>query len=98
MAHIETWYACRCGASYSTRKEAVERAVSHVHPERWAVGRTGKAVRIYDNWAPNSAHGVNGALIEAELSDNVELRRRQLAAMEEKRKCEREKKKIIYLK
>lgn len=70
--------------SYSTRKEAVECAVSHVHPERWAVGSTGKAVRIYDNWAPNSAHGVNGALIEAELSDNVELRRRQLAAMEEK--------------
>lgn len=79
MAHVEIWYRCPCGKSYSSQKEAIECAVSHVRSERWAIGSTGKGVRIYDNHAPDSAHGVIGALREAELSDIVKERKRQLA-------------------
>ena len=96
MAHIETWYRCACGASYETRANALKCAVSHVQPERWAVGSTGKAVRIYDNWAPKSAHGVNGALIEAELSDDIKVRKQQIAEMEEKWECEKKKGQILH--
>lgn len=84
MAHIETWWSCRCGARYGTQKEAICCAVSHVRPEQWAVGKGGKAVRIFENHAPDSRHGINGALREADLSDFVEERRRQLAEMEER--------------
>lgn len=72
MAHIEIWYRCPCGKSYSNQKEAIECAVSHVRSERWAVGSSGKGVRIYDNHAPNSVHGIIGALREAELDDFTE--------------------------
>ena len=84
MAHIETWYRCPCGAAYDTQKEAISCAVTHVRAEKWAVGRGGKSVRIFSNHAPDSPHGINGALREADLSDFVEERRRQLAEMEEK--------------
>lgn len=81
MAHIETWYRCPCGAAYDTQKEAIQCAVSHVHSEQWAVGS--KAVRIFDNWA-SGIHSISGALREADLSDFIEERKRQLAEMEEK--------------
>ncbi len=32
----------------------------------------GKAVRILDNWAPNTRHGIHGALREADTSDKIE--------------------------
>lgn len=80
MAHIETWYRCPCGAHHETQKEAIKCAVGHVRAERWAVGKGGKAVRIYDNWAVDSLHGVNGALREADLSDFIDERRLQLDA------------------
>jgi len=83
MAHIETWYRCPCGAAYDTQKEAIRCAASHVKSEKWAVGKGGKGVRIFDNWAPDTAHGINGALREADLSDDIEERKRQLAEMEE---------------
>ena len=79
MAHIETWWRCHCGQAWSTQKEAIRCAITHVHSEQWAVGKGGKAVRIFDNCAPDSMHGINGALYEADLSDNIEERRRQLA-------------------
>lgn len=84
MAHIETYWRCRCGARYDTQKEAIRCAISHVRSEQWAVGKGGKAVRIFENHAPNSQHGINWALREADLSDFVEERRRQLAEMEER--------------
>lgn len=82
MAHIETWYRCPCGAAYDTQKEAAHCAVSHVKSEKWAVGRGGKGVRIFENHAPDTMHGVKGALKEADLSDDIEKRKRQLAEME----------------
>lgn len=88
MAHLETWYRCPCGAAYDTQKEAIECAVSHVHSEQWAVGSK-KAVRIFKNWA-SGMHSVSGALREADLSDFIEERKRQLAKMEEKNKCSRQ--------
>lgn len=88
MAHIETWWRCRCGARYGTQKEAISCAISHVRSEQWAVGKGGKAVRIFENHAPDSQHGINGALREADLSDFVEERRRQLAEMA-KKECRR---------
>jgi hypothetical protein len=84
MAHIETWWSCRCGARYGTQKEATSCAISHVRSEQWAVGKGGKAVRISANCAPDGMYGVNWALREADLSDLVEERRRQLAEMEER--------------
>lgn len=82
MAHIETWYRCPCGAAYGSREEANRCAVRHVHSERWAVGRGGKAVRIWNNTAPGSMYSSEWALREADLSDNIEERKRQLKAME----------------
>jgi hypothetical protein len=45
---------------------------------RWAVGKSGKAVRINDNCSLNGYGGLNWALKEAELSDNIEERKRQI--------------------
>lgn len=78
MAHIEYWYRCTCGAVYNTHKEASSCAIRHVKSEKWAVGRY-KNVRIYENHAPNSAHGIRGAMREADLSDIIEIRKQQLA-------------------
>lgn len=90
MAHIEIWYRCPCGTHHETQKEAIKCAVGHVRAERWAVGKGGKAVRIFDNWAADSAHGVNGALREADLSDFIEIREKQLEK-ERKRRVEDDK-------
>lgn len=78
MAHIEMWYRCPCGARYDIQKEAIRCAISHVKSEQWAVGKDGKAVRIFENHAPNSQHGANGALREADLSDDIEERKKQI--------------------
>ena len=82
MAHIEIWYSCICGACYDTQREANLCALSHVKAERWAVGKNRKAVRIFDNWSPDSIHGVRGALREADLSDFIEVRKKQLEALQ----------------
>ncbi len=71
MAHTETWYRCPCGAAYGSQREANRCAVSHVCQERWAVGRGGKAVRIWDNAAAGSMHSTEWALREAGLSDST---------------------------
>lgn len=97
MAHIETWYRCPCGAAYDTQREALHCSAAHVRSERWAVGKSGKAVRIFENCAPNGRGGENWALREADLSDNVEERRRQLKETEENEKCSKTETKIIYL-
>jgi len=80
MAHIEIWYRCPvCNQAYGNQREATICKNRHpVKEEKWAVGKGGKAVRIYDNWAPDSMHGVNGALREADLSDFMEERKKQL--------------------
>ena len=79
MAHIETLYRCICcNALYSSQKEAISCASSHVRAERWALGKY-KSVRIFDNHTPNSVHGIYGAQREADLSDDIDQRRRQLA-------------------
>lgn len=97
MAHIETWYRCPCGKAYDTQKEAIQCSVTHVKTERWAVGKGGKAVRISENCAPDGMGGENWALKEADLSDNIEERRRQLAEKEKNGKCKENPSKIIYL-
>lgn len=80
MAHVETWYRCPvCSSAFDTYKEAVICRNTHpIKSEQWAVGKDGKAVRIYDNHAPWSVHGVKAALIEADLSDFIEERKKQL--------------------
>ena len=76
MAHIETWWRCICGAAFSTQKEAISCAIRHVTAEKWAVGKGGKRVRIFDNWASDSCHGINGAMIEADNeAENAERRK-----------------------
>jgi len=90
MAHIEIWYRCPvCNQAYSSQREATR--CKNLHPvkeERWAVGKGGKAVRIFDNWAPDTMHGINGALREADLSDFIEERKRQLAELEKQERRE----------
>ena len=87
MAHIEKRYRCPvCNIAYDSQKDAV--ACRNGHPikaERWAVGKGGKGVRIFDNWTLNSMHGEIGALREADLSDDIEERKRQLEEQQEKK-------------
>ena len=65
MAHIEVWWRCPgCHLSWTTQREAVKCAASHVRPERWAVS----------DRHPGEAF----ALREADLSDFIEERRREL--------------------
>ena len=78
MAHIEIWYRCPlCKRVYDTEREAL--ICKNKHPiitERRAVGKDGKAVRIdrpgEEAWA----------LREADLSDFIEERKRQLKEMQ----------------
>lgn len=73
MAHIETRYKCPgCHRWHSTRREAEDCARTHVYPAQWAVSESGKAVRC-------SYMGEAWALKEADLSDDNEDRKRQLA-------------------
>ena len=81
MARIEIWYKCPCGVWYTTQKEAIKCAVSHVVSGKFAVG-SHKSVRVYDNHAANSLHGMIGALREADLSDIIDVRKKQLTEME----------------
>lgn len=80
MAHIETWYRCPvCNHPYDSQGEAIKCRNNHpIMSEKLAVGKSGKAVRIYDNCSLNGYGGLNWALKEAELSDNIEERKRQL--------------------
>ena len=86
MAHIVTWYRCPvCNQAYDNEREAMR--CRNQHPIRsglWAIGKDGKGVRILDNWAPDSMHGIKGALREADLSDNIYERKRQLEELERK--------------
>lgn len=80
MAHIEIWYRCPvCNALYDKEPKADKCRNTHpVRAERWAVGKGGKAVRIYDDCTLNGHGGVNWALREADMSDFIEERKRQL--------------------
>lgn len=80
MAHIEIWYRCPlCKRPYYTEREAgICRNKHPVIAERRAVGKGGKAVRIdrpgEEEWA----------LREADLSDFIEERKRQLKEIQNK--------------
>lgn len=80
MAHIEIWYRCpTCNLLYKREQDAITCQRKHpIRSEKWAVGKGGKAVRIFDSWAPDTMHGINGALREADLSDFIEEQKRQL--------------------
>lgn len=80
MAHIETWYRCPvCKQAYERQGDAISCRNAHsVTSERWAIGIEGKAVRINDNCSINGYGGVKWALKEADLSDFIEERKRQL--------------------
>jgi hypothetical protein len=77
MAHVETWYRCpTCTRVYTSSHEAVEcRNSHHITPERWAVGKY-KSVRIDEH--SSGRGGLIWALEEADLSDNIHERARQL--------------------
>ena len=74
MAHIEIWWSCPgCHLRWTMQREAVRCAASHVRSERWAVSdrHPGKAVAC-------NYRGEAFALREADLSDFIEDRRREL--------------------
>ena len=78
-AHIELWYRCPvCRSAYKDERDAIKCRSTHpIKAESWAVGKR-KSVRIFDNCAPDGVGGVNWALKEADLSDFIEERKRQL--------------------
>lgn len=80
MAHIETLYRCSIyNQAFGSQVDAIK--CRNAHPilfERWAVGKGGKAVRIYDNCSIDGVGGVNWALKEADMSDLIEVRKQQL--------------------
>lgn len=80
MAHIETWFVCPiCKRTYGSQADAIKCRNKHpIMAERWAVGKGGKAVRIFDNCSLNGCGGENWALKEADLSDIIETRKQQL--------------------
>lgn len=84
MAYIETWYRCPvCNKSHGKQHEAIKCRDSHpIKSEKWAVGKGGKSVRIYDNCSLNGYGGLNWALKEADLSDLIEERKQQLEQRE----------------
>ncbi len=81
MAHLETWYRCPvCYKPFRSLGEAVACRNDHLpESEQWAIGKGGKAIRIYENYHPDSLHGINGALMEADLSDIIAVRKMQLS-------------------
>ncbi len=83
MAHIEIWHRCPvCNRTHKSHGDAI--ACRNGHPpkaEKWAVGKGGKAVIIFNNYHPDSIHGINGALREADLSDIIAVRKVQLEEM-----------------
>ncbi|WP_407310971.1 hypothetical protein [Desulfosporosinus sp. SB140] len=80
MAHIETWHRCPvCNQAYNNQGKAVKCRNNHpIKAESWAVGKDGKAVRILDRCTFNGRGGVNWALQEADLSDDIKMRTKQL--------------------
>lgn len=63
MAHIETWYRCPvCKQAFGIQVDAIKCRNEHpILSERWAVGKEGKAVRIYDNCSIDGFGGENWA-------------------------------------
>lgn len=82
MAHIEIWYRCPlCKRAYYTEREAgICRNKHPVITERRAVGKGGKSVRI-DRPGQEAQ-----ALREADLSDLIEERQRQLKKIQDEPK------------
>ena len=80
MAHIEVWYRCPvCDARYTDEQSAIRCKNRHpIIPERWAVGKDGKAVKINEFASPDGKYGMHWALREADLSDFIEERKMQL--------------------
>jgi hypothetical protein len=87
MARVEIYYRCpACNTLYDSTHAAVKCRNSHaISQETWAVGRNGKSVRFFDHLHPDSMYGRNWALREAELSDYIEERKKQLAELQERR-------------
>ncbi len=80
MAIVRTYYTCpTCQRMHETVKEATICRNRHpIRGQNWAVGKY-KMVRISERCHPDGMYGLNWALREADLSDNIEERRKQLA-------------------
>lgn len=80
MARIETWHRCPvCHKYFDKQYDAISCRNAHpIETERWAVGKDGKAVRIFDHCALDGCGGLKWALQEADLSDDVKERAKQL--------------------
>ena len=81
MAHLEKRWVCPVCKRYSyEQREARGCAASHVESQLWAVGKY-KSFRVFENHAPDSYHGIRGALREADTSDYIEERRPKLSVV-----------------
>ena len=77
MAHIEIWWKCPgCHRHYDTQREANRCAISHVRPEKWAVSDKYPGKNVACNY-----RGEKWALREADLSDLIEEREKDLAEL-----------------
>lgn len=78
MAHLEDRWRCDgCRATFSTLSDAQRHALRHIRKEQWAVSDKHPGKEVACNY-----RGVQWALREADLSDFVEERKRELAEVE----------------
>ena len=79
MAHIETWYKCpTCKGLFGTQKGAITCKNKHqIIVEVWAVGKNGKAVKVNECSSMDGLGGMNWALKEADMSDNIAERKKE---------------------
>lgn len=80
MAVLMTLFRCpTCKTLHKSQKDALACKNRHlIIREQWAVGRDGKAVRVMPGVHPDGLYGLKWALREADLSDFVDTRRKQL--------------------
>jgi len=80
MAELKRFFKCpTCKCRYSALDKAVKCRNNHeIREELWAISKSGKGVRVSPNSAPNGLYGMEWALREADLSDDINERRQQL--------------------
>lgn len=86
MAHVEMRYRCpTCNTAYNDHKDAIKCRNRHpIREETWAVGKDGKEVRFFEALPAGACYSKEWSLKEADLSDLIEVRERQLKELKAK--------------